>query len=610
MPTPEENMFAEAVTATKNGERARARDLLTRLLKTETHNPQYWIWMSAVVDSAKERTLCLKEALRIDSQNTVARRGLVIQGALPPDEALVLPAAYQKREWMSKAGFNDAAAGQQGKPISRPRIAMIAAAGLLLVGLVAFAISGIQRQRGTPRYMPIINYPTDTPSARAEATQPSVAQEKSGAGTLVPLSALLKATYTPTPLYVNTPHSVSEAFRIGQRAYQRGEFQAAIRYFEQSADLEPDAADIIFYLAEAHRQLEDYSQALVLYNQALEKSPNFAPAYLGRARVQLAQNPERFDAVLKDLQLAIQKDPLYAEALITLAEVQVHNADPAGALESLDRVEKLLPGSAMVSLYRAEAYLAGKQTAKAVESARRANQLDVTLLLPYRIIGEALFQQGDTKAAYESLKTYLQYAPADASAWTWFAQAQVSSGDRSGALKSLDKSLALEKDQLNALLLRGQLLLDAGRADAALDDFQAVSRLDKESYLAGLGWGKALMALNYPGDAYDRFERSRALAQTEKQKAELLFWRAQSLDALKEYAAARRDYQSLLDLPAGVAESVWLSTARTRVAALTTPTATPRVKTATPTPTPTSTRQPTQTKVPTQTRQPTATRSP
>lgn len=603
-------MFAEAVSATQNGESARARDLLARLLKTGAQNPQYWIWMSAVVDSAKERTLCLKEALRIDPQNTVARRGLVIQGALQPDESLVLPAAYQKRGWMSKASFNDAVVGKQGKPLSRPQIAGMAAAGLLLVGLVGFAISGIQRQRGASRYMPIINYPTDTPSARAEVTQATAVQEKPGAGTLVPLSALLKTTYTPTPLYVNTPHSVSEAFRIGQRAFQRGEFQSAIRYFEQSADLEPDAADISYYLAESYRQLADYSQALVFYNEALEKRPDFAPAYLGRARVQIAQNPGRFDAVLKDLRLAIDKDPLYAEAFLMLAQVQVSSGDPAGALETLTRVEKLLPASPLVSLYRAEAYLAGKQAAKAVDSARQANQLDLTLLLPYRIIGEALFQQGETKAAYESLQTYLQYAPDDAIALTWFAQAQVSSGDRSGALKSLDKSLALEKNQEDALLLRGKLLLEIGKPDIALDDFQAVSRIDKESYLAGLGWGKALMALNYPGDAYDRFERTRVLAKTEKQKAELLFWRAQSLDALKEYATARRDYQSLLDLPVGVADSDWLRTAQARVSALTTPTATPKAKTATHTPSPTDTRQPTQTKTPTQTRQPTATRSP
>jgi hypothetical protein len=38
-----------------------------------------------------------------------------------------------------------------------------------------------------------------------------------------PLWMLMEATYTPTPLYVNTPHPISEAYRIGIRAYQRGD---------------------------------------------------------------------------------------------------------------------------------------------------------------------------------------------------------------------------------------------------------------------------------------------------------------------------------------------------------------------------------------------------
>ncbi|HAY85776.1 MAG TPA: hypothetical protein DCY42_12900, partial [Chloroflexi bacterium] len=71
----DETMFQEAVEALGQGDKGRARDLLTRLLESDQNNPQYWIWMSAVVDSAKERIYCLQTALNLDPENTTAKRG-------------------------------------------------------------------------------------------------------------------------------------------------------------------------------------------------------------------------------------------------------------------------------------------------------------------------------------------------------------------------------------------------------------------------------------------------------------------------------------------------------------------------------------------------------
>src|SRR5690606_32805384 len=105
MPTPEEAMYDEALSAVRAGERARARDLFTRLLKLRQDNPEYWIWMSAVVETAKERAFCLKEALRIDPDNAAAHRGLMLLGLVPPDPARALPAKLQRRDWQSLMAF-------------------------------------------------------------------------------------------------------------------------------------------------------------------------------------------------------------------------------------------------------------------------------------------------------------------------------------------------------------------------------------------------------------------------------------------------------------------------------------------------------------------------
>ena len=61
---PEDVMLKEAIEAIRQGQQSRARDLLTRLLRADSNNAGYWIWMSAVVESEREQIFCLKKAAR------------------------------------------------------------------------------------------------------------------------------------------------------------------------------------------------------------------------------------------------------------------------------------------------------------------------------------------------------------------------------------------------------------------------------------------------------------------------------------------------------------------------------------------------------------------
>ncbi len=81
--SPEETIYQEALNAIQNGDKARGRDLLTRLIKTEKNNAQFWLQMSAVVETAKERIFCLNEVIRLEPENATARRGLNFYGCQP-----------------------------------------------------------------------------------------------------------------------------------------------------------------------------------------------------------------------------------------------------------------------------------------------------------------------------------------------------------------------------------------------------------------------------------------------------------------------------------------------------------------------------------------------
>src|SRR5574339_586736 len=95
-------VFQEAVEALRAGNKSRARELLTGLLKTDQSNATYWVWMSATVETSKERIYCLQTAYKLDPQNAAAKRGLILHGALPADETIQPFPVNRPRAWEEK----------------------------------------------------------------------------------------------------------------------------------------------------------------------------------------------------------------------------------------------------------------------------------------------------------------------------------------------------------------------------------------------------------------------------------------------------------------------------------------------------------------------------
>src|ERR1044071_1262522 len=95
-------VFQEAMEALREGKKAHARELLTGLLKTDQNNATYWVWMSATVDTPKERIYCLQTAIKLDPENATAKRGLILHGALPPDETIQPFPVNRPRLWEEK----------------------------------------------------------------------------------------------------------------------------------------------------------------------------------------------------------------------------------------------------------------------------------------------------------------------------------------------------------------------------------------------------------------------------------------------------------------------------------------------------------------------------
>lgn len=617
-------MLQEAIAAIQNGNRARARDLLTRLLKNGQDNPEYWIWMSAVVETAKERSFCLNQVLKLDPENPAARRGLAMMGAAPVDESQVIPFRLQRRNWQSKLQGDD---GVTRKAPPWYLLALMGVAVLVVVGLGIFALLGEFQTKAEPTRV-TFRRPTETQTI---AVTPSRVITQTGTIGPTPLVMLLDATYTPTPLYVNTPHPQVEAYRIGIRAFGRGDWESVRRYMVEVLTAEPGAADVQYYIAESYRMQQNYAEAIRSYSRALEINPNFAPAFLGRARAILGRNARDIANAKADLEKAIARDGNYGEAYLELGLLFIRANEPENAINILQSVEPLIPYSPQLYLYLGMAYQLSGNSEKALEMAYKAKDLDMTMLPAYRLIGESLQSLDDLKGSLDPLYTYTRFETQDAQAWLWYARALYADGNIDEALKSFDVVLRINPQMVDALIQRGTIYLDLQDGDKALDDFRAAVRLQADSFEANVGIAQALMLLGFPGDAYMQLERTSGLAKSDEQKAELYYWRGLSLEALNELTPALRTWNALLDLPEEIVPADRAQYARERIQAIMILTPSPtasftvtstqtRVPTATPrptqtprpsfTPTVTRTVEPTRTPLPTDTRVPSRTPTP
>lgn len=550
---PEDTMLMESINAIRRGERAKARDLLTRLIKSNPNNAEYWLWMSAVVSSPRERIYCLQEALKQDPNNTSACRGLVMAGMLSVDGGAKNGAGFIRRNWQVR--YTEALPAKPAGPKPSPvRIALPAGALVVLVGIVVLAFMS---PRKAPAAVPTRGLPaTLKPSATLLPTNTLVV--KTSTPTFVgptPLSIALNITYTPTPLYINTPHPRTEAYKSGLRALERGDYAMVISFMQQLVASESDAVDGYYYMGEAYRNLGKYSEAVNQYNLAIKNNMNFGPAYLGRARARLAQS-KSYDP-RPDILRALELDPNLGEAYLDLATLAVKSFNAKQALEYLAQAEPFAYGSPTYHLLLAESYLIEEMPVEALENALVANHADRTMLMGYYVLGQAYEANNLYDQARPPLELYMNYDEENPRAWVMLGKSYHFAGELDKALDCYNKALGFNFRQFEALYERGRLYYEQGNYTKAIDDLVTAVRLDDESFPASILKAKTLFYLNFPGDAYMELLHSNLIAEGDIQKMEVYYYEAKSLALIDKLTTSRENWQKLLALDPAVVPPEW-----------------------------------------------------
>ena len=604
----DEQMFQEAKDAFAERDFQRCKDLLSRLIRDYPQEAELWVWLSAVVNSKKERTFCLKKALEIDPDYLPAKQGLTFSGEYVPDKGMFIPIAAQTQNWTVDIK-EEKVVQVRGKSVRRRMRFSLGGLGpiigaLVFVAVAIFFIFNPGRVRAIGYW-----FSGGTPTPRSMPTLRPTAEPWSGLAQTItqgpdPLWKSLNATYTPTPLYINTPHPSTESYRSGIFAYEREEWENVLLYMQQAQEIDPDAIDIQYYIGLATYHLGQNSPAIGIFDKLIAEHPEFAPAYTAKAIVVLHMEPVKNDVAITLLKSAIYRDPAYMLSYYELAKLRLSLGDPEQALAVLNDAEEHDTSSYLLPYLRAQAYFDMDELDDALEQIKLALEIDQTSIDAYRLMGQIYMQQENYEMAQEPLEIAATYLTDDAEVFAWLGTIYANNGAYDSALSAFDKAEDIDNTIAEIYYQKGAVYFTQEQYERAQTALEKGFKLDKNSFEGNILLGRTYLILESPGKAYQQFSTAEAFATSDKDWVTIYYWRAKSLDELGEVQYALRDRKKLIDIERNDSFGAMWDETRELLDKTFTPTSTPITPSITYTRMPTKTPRPTITRLPTQTATP------
>jgi len=300
-----------------------------------------------------------------------------------------------------------------------------------------------------------------------------------------------------------------QLFADGIQAQQRGDFQTAIRYYQEFLKLRPNSFQAEVNLGAALAHEGQFDAAITLYRSALSLAPgnnnvllDLALAYYKKGDLSKAQ--EQFAAVNR-------ADPNNVQVATLLGDTDNRLGEPAEAVRVLVPLEskfsenldfEYVLGSALIAsgqrragVERIEKVAKGKNSAEAYllagstllqlnEFARARDDLDIALRLNpklpgiYSLAGTARDNTGDLKGAEAAFREALKSDHDDFTANLYLGTMLYKRRELQEAKIYLERALQINPSSSMARYEFAMLESVSGQYEAALRDLQIVAKED------------------------------------------------------------------------------------------------------------------------------------
>jgi len=206
--------------------------------------------------------------------------------------------------------------------------------------------------------------------------------------------------------------------------------------------------------------------------------------YVAAADIAFAQGQPRSARV--QLMNATDADPKNRLAWMYQARVALALDDPQGAMQALDRAIDAGYPIARTLHFRAHALLLQHRASDALEVVRPDRIPAAYRGYAARMRGRALAELDDFAGAAREFGAAIAITPRSAPLWADIARFRLLTGERLGAIRASDRAVALDRNNVDALTLKGMLVRDQYGLVAALGWFDkalAVDRFDLDAQL-------------------------------------------------------------------------------------------------------------------------------
>ena len=232
------------------------------------------------------------------------------------------------------------------------------------------------------------------------------------------------------------------------------------------------------YLLEGNEFLEagDYQKAIRRYDQVISIDPEFADAYNNRGVAYFESR--RFGEALDNYNRAVQLKPEYYSAILNRSHVYSELGRTNSALRDLETIRRAFPDTSLVYFSSGLVKTRSRDYGGALKDFGQAWRLDsANIEIPLNIGTVYYYQQSFDSAEY-FMRLALEMDPEEGNAYNALALISIDRGDKQEAFTMVERALDLAPNEPFYLNNRGYIYLQMDSLDRAIADINESIRID------------------------------------------------------------------------------------------------------------------------------------
>ena len=348
------------------------------------------------------------------------------------------------------------------------------------------------------------------------------------------------------------PTNPETFYLYGKALVGMNEFNAGLAAFQKAVTVDSTYAPAYLESGRLFARAKRPSDAAEKFTKYTELKPDDVTGYLelGKALSASRDRGDRINAITF-LEKANELKPNIPDVLGTLCklyteqgaesrEQAVATCDKYVAVaDSIEPAEKLKIGGLFAAI---------PDSGKALPLLRAAVDQDSTLAKDASFqIGLLLFTSHDFGGAVPYFRKTLTYDSTFVPALLNLGLCQLQGGEKSGAIETFRRSLALKPNDARTLIWVGQTLLtmEPDSLPVAFETYQAAIQADSTSSDAQRGAGLSLLLMDRCGDAVPYFTQA---TQMDPEHVQGHVWLAQTYSKCKQIANAKEEFNKALEI--------------------------------------------------------------